>query len=43
MQKPARELTPESVAWLNDRLELQFSKVGKLGARTMQRLDWPDV
>ena len=43
MQKPAMELTPESMAWLNDRLQLQFSRVGKLRARTMRQLDWPVV
>jgi hypothetical protein len=37
------ELTPESMAWLNDRLELQFSKVGKLAGRTVRQFDWPDV
>ncbi len=43
MQKPAMDLTPESMAWLNDRLQLQSSRVGKLSARTMRQLDWPVV
>lgn len=42
-QKPAVELTPDGVAWLNDELERAFTRHGKLGPAQLDRLDWPDI
>ncbi len=41
MQKPAVELTAQSFAWLNDRLEETFAVHGKIPGDELAKLDWP--
>jgi hypothetical protein len=40
-QQAAVELTREGQAWLNERLERAFEEHGRIGAATLQGLDWP--
>jgi hypothetical protein len=40
-QQAAVELTREGQAWLNERLEQAFEQHGRIGAATLQGLDWP--
>lgn len=40
-QKPAMELTPQSIAWLTKRLEIAYARHGKMPAATLAKLDWP--
>ena len=40
-QQAAVELTPQGAAWLNERLELAFTRHGRLTPNDLDQLDWP--
>lgn len=42
-QQASVELTPEAIAWLNDRLEAAFEKWGKISGKQLAKLDWPST
>ena len=42
-QQPAVELTGQSLAWLNDQLEVAFAAHGKVPADDLTKLDWPEI
>lgn len=43
MQQPAVELSPQGVAWLDERLERAFAKHGRLTPHMLEQLDWPSI
>lgn len=42
MQQAAVELSPEGLAWLNERFELATKKYGRVPAHELAQLDWPE-
>ena len=40
-RQPAVELTPQAIAWLNERLEFEYAHCGKVAPDDMDQLDWP--
>lgn len=43
MQQAAVRLSPEGMAWLDDRFEIAYQQIGKLAQAELQALDWPRV
>jgi phospholipase D-like protein len=43
MQQPAVELSPQGVAWLDERLKSAFAKHGRLTPGMLEQLDWPSI
>ena len=42
-QQAAVELSPQSAAWLDERLEQAFAKHGRLPPGKLEKLDWPSI
>jgi len=42
-QQAAVELTPEAIAWLNDRLDRALAHRGKISRSQLAKLDWPKI
>jgi len=42
-QQAAVELSPQGIAWLNERLERAFIQYGRLAATDLEHLDWPAI
>lgn len=43
IRQPAVELSPQGMAWLNERLEAAFAQHGKLATSELEQLDWPTL
>jgi hypothetical protein len=43
LQQAAVELTPQALAWVNERLQRAFNQYGTLPAADLATLDWPTV
>ncbi|NUO83902.1 hypothetical protein HUU05_27815 [candidate division KSB1 bacterium] len=43
IRQPAVELSPQGMAWLNERLEATFAQHGKLAPSELELLDWPTL
>jgi hypothetical protein len=42
-RKPAVQLTPQSTAWLNERLQKAFNRYGTVPPAQLATLDWPAI
>jgi hypothetical protein len=42
-RQPGVELSPDGLAWMNERLERAFAEHGKLPAVDLATLDWPEI
>lgn len=40
-QQASARLTPESIRWLNDRIDAAFIKHGRISPSDLEQLDWP--
>jgi hypothetical protein len=43
LQQAAVELTPQALAWVNERLQVAFNRYGTLPAADLATLDWPTI
>ena len=43
LQQAAVELTPQALAWVNERLQVAFKRYGILPAADLATLDWPTI
>jgi hypothetical protein len=43
MQQPHVELTPQAIAWLNQRFGDRIDRLGAISRETLSKLDWPSI